>query len=147
MDHLLILNRLSRDREIGLAAAARLCQRSQEQARETLGVMEADFGYVERIGSDESWTLTRELRLRILDADEDSEDWAALKGRALRAMRRCSEIGDPPLANLDVRRITGLDRHQVRRLVGELRAQGLVTLSGRGRGTRYVYVGPQGPSQ
>ncbi len=147
VDHLLILNRLSRDREIGLAAAARLCQRSQEQARETLGVMEADFGYVERIGSDESWTLTRELRRRILDADEESEDWAALKGRALQAMRRCSEIGDPPLANLDVRRITGLDRHQVRRLVGELRAQGLVTLSGRGRGTRYVYVGPQGSSQ
>ena len=115
--------------------------------REPQEVMEADFGYLERIGSDESWTLTRELRRRILDADEESEGWAALKGRALQAMRRCNEIGDPPLANLDVRRITGLDRHQVRRLVGELRAQGLVTLSGRGRGTRYVYVGPQGSSQ
>ena len=147
VDHLLILNRLSQDREIRLAAAARLCQRPEEQALETLGVMEADFGYIERIAPDDSWTLTRELRQRILVADEEVEDWATLKGRVLRVMRRCNEIGDPPLANLDVRRITGLDRHQVRRLIGELRAQGLVTLSGRGRGSRYVYVGPHGPSQ
>lgn len=147
VDHLLILNRLSQDREIGLEAAARLCQRPEEQALETLGVMEADFGYIERIGPDESWTLTRELRQRILVEEEEAEDWAALKGRVLRVMRRCSEIGDPPLANLDVRRITGLDRHQVRRLIGELRTQGLVTLSGRGRGTRYVYVGPHGSAQ
>ena len=147
VDHLLILSRLSRDREVGLAAAARLCHRTEEQARETLGVMEADFGYLERIGSDESWTLTHELRRRILAAGEEPEDWVVLKGRVLRAMRRGSETGDPSLANLDVRRITGLDRHQVRRLIGELRAEGLVTLNGRGRGTRYVYVGPHGSSQ
>ena len=142
VDHLLVLIHFSRDPEIGLESAARLCQRPEEQTLETLEVMEADTGYIERIGSDDSWTLTRELRRRLLDAEEEVEDWAALRGRVLRTMRRCSEIGDPPLANLDVRRITGLDRHQVRRLIGEFRAQGLVTLSGRGRGTRYVYVGP-----
>lgn len=147
VDQLLILNRLSRDREVGLDAAARLCHRTVEQARETLGVMEADFGYLERIGSDDSWTLARELRGRILASEKEGEDWGALKDRVLRAMRRCSETGDPPLANLDIRRITGLDRHQVRRLIGELRAEGFVTMSGSGRGTRYVYVGPHGPSR
>lgn len=147
VDHLLILNRLSQDREVGLAAAAQLCQRTEEETLETLGVMESDFGYIQRIGPDESWTLSHELRQRILVEEEEAEDWTALKSRVVRVMRRCSEIGDPPLANLDVRRITGLDRHQVRRLIGELRAQGIVTLSGRGRGVRYVYVGPHGPSR
>jgi ATP-dependent DNA helicase RecG len=147
VDHLLILNRLSQDREIGLETAARLCQRPEEQALETLGGMEANFGYIERIGPDESWTLTRGLRQRIRDGEEEAEDWAALKGRVLGVMRRCSETGDPPLANLDVRRITGLDRHQVGRLIGELRAEGVVTLSGRGRGARYLYVDPHEPSK
>lgn len=147
VDHLLILNRLTRDREIGLTAAARLCQRPEEQALRILGRMAADFGYLDRIGADEHWTLTNELRRRLLVADDAPEDWAVLKRRVLRVMRRCDENGDPPLANLDVRRITGLDRHQVRRLIGELRTRGLVTLSGSGRGARYVYVGPRGSSR
>jgi len=109
--------------------------------------MAADFGYLNRIGADEHWTLTNDLRRRLLVADDAPEDWAVLKRRVLRVMRRCDENGDPPLANLDVRRITGLDRHQVRRLIGELRTQGLVTLSGSGRGARYVYVGPRGSSR
>ena len=50
VDHLLILNRLTRNREIGLTAAARLCQRPEEQALRILGKMAADFGYLDRIG-------------------------------------------------------------------------------------------------
>ena len=148
VDHLLILDRLSQDREVGVAAAARLCQRPEEQVRETLRVMEADFEYLERIGSNETWTLTRELRQLFLAAEGMAEDWSGLKVRVLRVMRRRTESGDPPVANADVRQITDLDRHQVRRLMGELKTEGLVTVSGSGRGTRYVYAGPlNGPTQ
>ncbi len=141
VDHLLILNRLSLDGEIELATAAGLCQRPKEQALATLNAMEADSRYLERVGPDDSWTLSRELRRRILVAGEEAEDWAVLRSRVLRVIRRSSEVGDSPLANSDVRRITGLDRHQARRLIGELRAQGLVAVQGRGRGTQYVYSG------
>ena len=70
-----------------------------------------------------------------------------LRDRVLRFMRRRSEIGGPPVANSDVRQITGYDRHRVRRLMGELHAEGLVAVSGGGRGARYVYVGANGSSQ
>ena len=144
VDHLLILNFLYRDSEIGLATAARICHRSEGEVRETLTTMVSDLGYLERVGSDNTWTLSTDVRQRILapGSDDGAEDWATLKRRVLRVIRRCHEMGEPPLANVDVRRITGLDRHQVRRLIGELRSHGLVAIDGRGRGTRYLYTGP-----
>ncbi len=57
----------------------------------------------------------------------------------IRVIRRCAETGAKPLANADVRRLTGLDRHQVRRLIHRLRADGLVAIEGHGRAARYVY--------
>ena len=147
LDHLLILHHLSRHQEIGLATAARLCQRPISQASGVLEEMETALGYIVRTGTDERWVLIRKVGDRIPAAEEGVTDPDVLKERVLRVMRRCRETGEPPLANLDVRRITGLDRHQARRLVGELVALGLVTRSGHGRGTRYVYVGPDGRSR
>ena len=53
---------------------------------------------------------------------------------------KCSDdLG--PLANRDLRRITGFDRKQVMRLLQTLRDAGKVRIVGRGRGAGYVYRG------
>jgi len=59
------------------------------------------------------------------------------------SVRRCAETGADPLVNADVRRITGLDRHQVRRMIHEFRDDGLVVIEGHGRAARYLYARPR----
>ena len=109
--------------------------------------METALGYMDRTGPDERRALLQEVGERIPVAAEEASDRDALEERVLRVLRRCRETGEPSLANPGVRRITGLDRHQARRLLRELAARGLVTRSGHGPGTRYVYVGPDGRSR
>lgn len=56
-------------------------------------------------------------------------------------MRRRAEGCREPLSNSDVRRITGLARRQVNRLVREPVADGKVRIVGQGRAARYLRTG------
>ncbi len=152
-DHLLVLRHLVGHGEIDVPTASRLCQRRESEAAGILGRMESGFGYLERRGGGPGmyWTLSPAVRARLVSARHDldvpvgtgssgSEDWDGLKARVTRVIRQSAESGADPLANADVRRITGLDRYKVRRLIHELREEGLVVIEGHGRAARYLYV-------
>ncbi len=147
VDHLLVLQHLLRHPEIQTATAATICQRQPAESRETLSRMERDLGYLARGGSGQGayWTLRPELHARIAapgDLERDRRlDWEAAKTRVLSVIRQRASQGDEPLANADVRRITGVTRHQARRLIRELAKDGHVEITGHGKGARYVYAG------
>ncbi len=147
-DRLLVLHRLLRADALGLEEASVLCQRQESEVRVLLDEMDAELGYVERLGrssSDVRWRLTPQVRTRLagpLAAVRDpSADRERLKTKIVAVLRERARSEDPGLTNADVRRMTGLDRHRVRRVVGQLQEAGVVEVSGSGRGTRYVYAG------
>lgn len=146
LDHLLILNYLQRHSELDNATAARLTQRSRDEARETLSTMERDFGYLERGGTGKGryWTLNPELQ-RLLAPEKNPDrlrrmDWEAAKTRVLSVLKDRAKKGNG-LTNEEIRRMTHLDRHQAWRLMDELRTEnpGRITKPGPGRGARYTY--------
>ncbi len=146
VDHLLVLQHLLRQSEIDSSTAARLCQRSPEQGREILSRMERDLGYLDRGGSGRAtyWALRAGAHARLAapgDADRDRRiDWEAAKTRVLSVLRQRAARGEAGLTNADIRRITGLNRNQVFRLMSELRAENpAISEPGRGRYARYTF--------
>lgn len=100
-----------------------------------------------RIGKD-CKPLTGGMRLAVRDklARRSSShgrnrgaEWDSIKAMALAAIRSEAAQGRAPLANADLRRITGLDRHRVYRLVQQLVAEGAIRVDGHGRAATYVY--------
>ena len=163
-DQLLLLRHLVHHGEIDALTASRLCQRRKRTTAAVLARMESELGYVEHRGSGTGmyWTLSPESHARLAPANDFREGpkiivgadltvthrdprgaWDGLKARVVRVIRRCAETGAEPLVNADVRRITGLDRHQVRRMIHELREDGLVAIEGHGRAARYLYFSPR----
>ena len=67
-------------------------------------------------------------------------DWEAAKTRVLSVMRQHAVGGETGLSNADIRRITGLNRNQVFRLMAELRAENpAISEPGRGRYASYTF--------
>ena len=149
VDHLLVLQRLLRHPEIDTATAARICQRAEPQVRETLAEMERALGYLERGGTGRGtyWTLRSDIHSRLAAPGHPERDrrvdWEAAKTRVLSVLRHRAERDDAGLSNADLRQITHLDRGQVKRLMAELRREGLVLSSGRGRGARWQMRGQE----
>ena len=145
IDCLLVLDHLLRSAETDLAEASRICQRSPEEASGVLERMEQGLGYVDRGGDDEDsyWTLRPIVHARLSGAPADGRhrgmDWERTKARVLHVVRRRAARGTQPLANADVRRITGLDRFQVYRLIQEFADEGKIRIDGRGRAAKYVH--------
>jgi ATP-dependent DNA helicase RecG len=146
VDHLLILQHLLRHPEIDTVTAARLCQRSSEEARETLSRLERELGYLDRGGSGRGtyWTLRPSTHGQLAapgDLDRDRRtDWEAAKTRVLSILRQRTEHGEPGLSNKELRAITRLDRNQVVRLLRVLRQENpQVQTRGRGAGARYSW--------
>ena len=146
VDELLVLRHLRTEWAADAHTAARLCQRSADEAREVLSRMEHERSYLDQGGDGRGayWTLKPELRERL--ADSGRQGFLDAGPRAARerilsilASRADNDLG--PLANRDLRRITGLDRKQVMRLLQRLREAGRVRIVGRGRGAGYVYSG------
>jgi len=146
VDHLLILLHLMSHPELEAAAAARICQRSESEAREILIEMQRSFGYLERGGTGRGtyWTLRPEVHRRLSVsglADRDRRiDWEAAKTRILSVLKQRAERGEHGLSNMEVRQITSLDRKQVNRLMHQLEAEGQARIEGYGRGARYRYA-------
>ena len=148
VDELLLLRHLLREWVVGTRAAARVCQRTPDGIRDVLSGME-ERGYLDRQGRDRStyWTLTPALHDRLSDPGGRERrartDPQTIRTKILDLLREREDEGLEPLANADLRNITGLDRQQVVRLIQKLRDEGLVAIVGRGRGARYVYAKPR----
>ncbi len=144
-DHMLILRHLLPNLEIRAPEAARLCHRPERDAVAVLATMEEDFGHLlrrSRAGR-KSWQLEPTVREAITDPAPrrvTARERGAAKAAVLRALKLRS--GDPePLANSEVRRLTGLDRNQAWRLMRDLRAEfPSIVMRGRGRAAGYSWV-------
>ena len=143
VDDLLILDHLLRSAEIDLAEASRICQRSRDDASGALARMEQDLGYVDRGGDSEDsyWTLRPDVHARIsnIEGQNRGTGWEATKARVLSVIQRQAARRARPLVNTDVRRITGLDRYKVYRLIQEFAKEGKIRIDGHGRAATYVY--------
>ena len=109
-------------------------------------VMEHDHGNLERSGNDEArWALELGTLARLTAARSAGpvppREWEAARARVEGVIRRRAEGAREPLSNSDVRRITGLARRQVNRLIQELVADGKIRIVGRGRAARYLQAG------
>ena len=141
VDHLLILQYLIRHEEIDTSIAAEVAQRSMEQARELLSVMQNEFKLIESIGRGKGryYTLSRSA-YELLKGDmqyerQQSLDKEAVKIRVLSILKKDR---DRSLTNKEIRQLTGMNRKQVQRLIKELEPDG-VKVVGRGAGTKYIY--------
>ena len=145
VDQLLILQYLLGHAEITTATAAHLCQRPENQVRETLTAMEQDRGYLDRGGTGRGtyWSLRPEIHRRAAGVghpDRDRRiDWEAAKTRVLSILKLRAASGESGLSNADIRNLTRYDRNQVKRFMGELKDEGSVGLSGRGRSARWLW--------
>jgi ATP-dependent DNA helicase RecG len=145
VDHLLILNHLTRHVELDTAAAAALCQRPEAGVRDVLSEMERTLGYLERGGTGRGtyWTLRTELHGRLAAAGHPERDrrldWEAAKTRVLSILMQRARRGEAGLSNAEIRQITHLDREQVKRLMRQLRAEGHADVEGQGQLACWVY--------
>lgn len=152
VDHLLVLQYLMRRAEIDTGEAARICQRSEAEARERLSQMELEFGYLERGGSGRGtyWRLRAELHERLGaagDADRSRRiAWDAAKTRVLSVLADRAREGEG-LSNEKVRRIASLDRHQAHRLLSELRSEHGVFVRGDRRWARWYHPSARGDKE
>lgn len=110
-----------------------------------LSRMADDLGYVERYDDGDCWGLTVDLSERLTPAREPGPisdgEWATAKAQVAGIMRRRAGSPEDSLSNADVRRITGLSRRQVHRMIHELVTDGRVRIAGQGRAARYLWVG------
>lgn len=145
VDQLLILQYLLRHSEIDTGTAAHICQRPEAETRQLLSEMERTRGYLDRGGTGRGtyWRLRTELHWRLSAPGHPERgwriDWEAAKTRVLSVLKQRAERGEPGLSNQEIRELTNLDRHQVFRLMTELRAEVPQVVPGRGRWARYTY--------
>jgi ATP-dependent DNA helicase RecG len=91
--------------------------------------MEHDRGYLEHGGSGRSlyWALHpaihRELELTGHPYGDRRTEWEAAKMHVLSVLRQQKDSAENSLTNTDIRKITRLNRDQVKRLMQELREQ------------------------
>jgi ATP-dependent DNA helicase RecG len=148
VDHLLVLRHLLRHPELDTATAARICQRSETEARELLSAMELNLGYLERGGTGRGtfWRLVGSLHTGLsgpgLPERDRRIDWETAKTRVLDIVRQRAAREEPGLTNEEARAITLLGRPQIKRLMQQLRDEGHVEVVGRGRAARWVYTPP-----
>ena len=146
VDHLLILDYLLSHREIDIQTAAALIQRTDPEARDLLHLMEHERGYLEHGGSGRSlyWTLHpaihRELELDGHPLGDRRTEWEAAKMHVLSILLQRKDTPEKYLTNSDIRKITRLNRDQVKRLMRELIEQHQqITYDGNRRSAKYYY--------
>jgi len=144
VEHLLIVQHLLRHPEIDTATAARITQQTEPDARETLSLMETEFGYIERGGTGRGtyWTLRHDLHRKLSVPGHPERDrridWEAAKTRILSVLKQRAMRGEQGLSNAEIRKITHLDRKQVIRLMKELMEENSnIQPPGRGKYAHY----------
>jgi len=140
VEHLLVIQNLLRHPEIDTATAARITQDTEPNVRETLSLLETEFGYLERGGTGRGtyWTLRHDMHRRLSAPGHPERDrridWEAAKTRVLTVLRRRQQRSEAGLTNAEIRSMTHFDRAQVKRLMAELAREGTAQVEGRGRG-------------
>lgn len=146
VDHLLILHWLLRHPELPLDEAARLVQRSEGAARDVLNELELQWGILERGGAGRGtyWTLDPVIHAQLaapgLPERNRRIDAEAAKTRLLSVLRQRARRGEPGLTNAQARAITHFGRERVKRLMDELRREGVVQVEGTRKNARWVAV-------
>ncbi len=151
VEQLLVLQYLLRHSEIDPSDAARITQQTESDAKETLVEMERKLGYVDRAGTGKEtcWTMRAEILHKISQPDLSDVgrriEWTSTKARVLNLLVERARLGHSGLSNKEIRMMTHLTRHQVVRMVQELRNENdRIRLVGHGAGARYVWgEGPQ----
>ncbi len=147
VDQLLVLNHLLLPAgEADTTELARRCQRAAGAMEGILERMEQDLGYLERNGEGD---VRRAIELgtpaRLTAARSAGpvppREWEPARARVEGVIRRRAEGAREPLSNSDVRRITGLARRQVNRLIQEPVPDGKIRIVGQGRAARYLRTG------
>lgn len=138
VDHLLVIHYLTRHREISARAAAEMCQRPPETAREILGELATRWRLLEvggGAGSGRYYRLSR-AAYQALDGTlrYHIDQRLALENARARVL---TVLAERSLSNSEVREITQLSRYQSLRLMTTLREEGLVELRGEKRGARW----------
>lgn len=109
VEHLLIVQHLLRHPEIDTATAARITQQTEPDARETLSLMETEFGYIERGGTGRGtyWTLRHDLHRKLSVPGHPERDrridWEAAKTRVLSILKQRAKRTELGLTNAEVR--------------------------------------------
>lgn len=70
------------------------------------------------------------------------KELAAAKTRVLSILMERAKRGENGLSNQEIRQITRFNRHQVKRMLTELRNETAVFISGHGAGARYYWRKP-----
>lgn len=145
VDNLLILRYLLGHLEIDTATGARICQRTESEAREVLIEMEIRLDYLERGGTGRGtyWTLKPTIHRKLSEPGKTEIsmriDWEAAKTRVLSVLKQRCERGESGLSNADIRGIARMDRNQVKRLMDELRSEAGVSVEGKGKASVWVF--------
>lgn len=146
VDHLLILHWLLRHPELPLDEAARLTQRPEAVVREVLSQLEVQWQLLERGGAGRGvyWLLDPAVHRRLAADGLPERDrriaWEAAKTRILSVLHERARRGGPGLSNADVRAITPLGRDRAKRLLDELRQEGVARLEGARKSARWIAV-------
>ena len=147
VEDLLIIQYLLRHSEIDVAVTATICQQHEREAREGLRRLDSRYQVLEshRRGKDTTWSLRAECERRLTSDTAPTRSRQALLEAAvsaiLRALRDRHERQQPGLSNADIRKLTSLDREQVKYLMRKIKQDGMAESDGRGAGARWRYVG------
>jgi ATP-dependent DNA helicase RecG len=138
LDDLLILRALTKTSLLDRWSAARVLQLSEEEAAQRLArLREAGYLVVRGRGRGSAYTLPQVLAERFRGRDAvDAEADIDAEAVRLRTIQLLRDRGS--LTNREIRRFSGFSRARVYRLLKELESEGVVELSGRGRGARVV---------
>lgn len=101
--------------------------------------MNNEFNLIEPIGRGKGryYTLTR-YAYSLLEENMKYESQQVLDKEAMK-IRILTVLKERPLANKEIRQITGMDRKQVHRLMQEMATDGVITI-GKGSGTKYTVI-------
>lgn len=145
VDSLLILQHLLKHPELDTQTAAKLCQRRDAELREILSELE-QRNYIEHGGTGRGayWCMRPELYHRLAEDGQGETrrriDWEAAKTRVLSILMERARRCEPGLSNQEIRQITRFDRHQVHRLMTELRQENpSLQPPGRGQAARHRF--------
>ena len=132
LEMLLVIHYLKRHREADINTLAGICQLNPVTAKELFAQLES-LGAIEHVGIGRKlfYRLTRQA-MNKLGSSVAYDRNKRLSREAIKT-RILSVLNERPLYNREIREICDLNRVEVKRLMGELRAEGLVQVNGKGR--------------
>lgn len=109
--------------------------------------MESNLAYLDLGGTGRGtyWILRHDLHRRLSASGHPERDrridWEAVETRVLSILMDRARKGEPGLSNKEIRQITRFNRHQVTRILLELRAENQeLQATGHGAGARYEWT-------